>query len=88
MGKHSSRTVIAASAAVVVGLHISTPSWLALTGIAPSWEVLWLLPFSLVYGRIAGCFSGLSLGLILDAMSLGDGTQVPVLVLLGFWWGN
>ena len=88
MGKYWPRVLFAASAVAVVVLHISTPRWFSLTGIAPCWEVLWLLPFSLVYGPSSGCLSGLSLGLILDAMSLGDVTQVPVLVFLGFWWGQ
>lgn len=88
MGKYWPRVLFAASAVAVVVLHISTPRWFSLTGIAPCWEVLWLLPFALVYGPRPGCLSGLSLGLILDAMSLGDGTQVPVLVFLGFWWGQ
>lgn len=69
-------------------LSLVNPSWLSLMGVGPSWEVLWLLPWALVNGSLSGLLAGLSLGLILDAISLGDGTQVPALVLLGFWWGR
>ena len=88
MGKYRSRIVVAASAMAVIVLNLASPTWFALMGIAPAWEVLWLLPFSLVNGPLNGCLAGLSLGLILDAMSLGGGTQAPALVFLGLWWGQ
>ena len=88
MDRFQSRAVVATSAIGVSFLHFFSPSWFTLMGTSPCWEVLWLIPFSLLYGPTYGVFAGLSLGLILDATSLGDGTQVPVLLLLGFWWGR
>ena len=87
MVRHQSRTLLLCSAIGVPLLSFLSPSWLTLMGVGPSWEVLWLLPWALVEGPVSGVWAGLSLGLILDALSLGDGTQVPALVLLGFWWG-
>ena len=81
------KPVVFASALGVPFLSLLAPTWLTLMGVGPSWAVLWLLPWALVGGPLLGVFAGLSLGLILDAISLGDGSQVPALVLLGFWWG-
>ena len=87
MIKHHLKPVVLASALGVPFLSFLAPSWLTLMGVGPSWAVLWLLPWALVEGPLSGAFAGLSLGLILDAISLGDGSQAPVLILLGFWWG-
>nr|WP_320666798.1 rod shape-determining protein MreD [Prochlorococcus sp. MIT 1307] len=77
-----------ASALAVPLLTFLSPSWFSLMGVGPSWSVLWLLPWALVNGPNSGSLAGFSLGLILDAISIGDGTHVPVLILLGFWWGR
>jgi hypothetical protein len=50
--------------------------------------VLWLLPWALVDGPRSGAIAGLALGLVLDALHLGEATEVPVLLLLGWWWGR
>ena len=82
------RPLVVASALGVPFLSFLAPSWLSLMGVGPNWAVLWLLPWALAEGPLSGGLAGLFLGLILDAINLGDGTQVPVLVLLGFWWGR
>ena len=88
MVRHHLKLVCLASALGVPFFTLLAPSWVSLMGVGPSWAVLWLLPWSLVAGPISGGFAGFSLGLILDAISLGHGTQVPVLLVLGFWWGR
>ena len=32
--------------------------------------------------------AGLCLGLVLDGLHLGQASEVPVLMLLGWWWGR
>jgi hypothetical protein len=50
--------------------------------------MLWLLPWALVDGPVSGGIAGAALGLVLDGLSLGDVSQVPALVLMGWWWGR
>lgn len=76
------------TALAVPWLTLAAPGWLSLKGIAPAWAVLWLLPWALVDGPFSGLIAGLSLGLILDGLSLGGASQIPVLVGLGWWWGR
>ncbi len=76
------------SALAVPWLSLAAPSWLSLTGIGPAWAVLWLLPWALVDGPFSGLIAGLALGLVLDGLSLGGASQIPVLVGLGWWWGH
>jgi len=64
------------------------PRWLSLFGIHPSWPILWLLPWSIESGAFAAIFAGLLLGLIVDGITIGLGSQIPVLMLLGFWWSR
>ncbi len=77
-----------ASALLVPLLTLATPAFLRLDGVAPSWAVLWLLPWALVDGPLSGALAGLALGMLLDAISVGGASQVPVLLLLGWWWGR
>jgi hypothetical protein len=67
---------------------MATPSWFGVSGVGPAWAVLWLLPWSLVDGPVSGALAGVSLGLVLDGLSLGGVTQVPALLFLGWWWGR
>ena len=73
-----------ATALLVPLLSLATPSWFGVSGVGPAWAVLWLLPWSLVDGPVSGAFAGVSLGLVLDGLSLGGATQVPALLLLGW----
>ena len=67
---------------------LASPGFLKIAGVAPSWAVLWLLPWALVDGPASGAVAGLALGLVLDGLHLGQISEVPVLVLLGWWWGR
>ena len=65
------------------------PNWLGFLGFQPSWPLLWLLPWSMINGSINGLILGLFLGLILDSISLDSNfTQIPGLILCGFWFGR
>jgi rod shape-determining protein MreD len=69
-------------------LTLASPAFLKIAGVAPSWAVLWLLPWALVDGPASGAIAGLCLGLVLDGLHLGLVSEVPVLMLLGWWWGR
>lgn len=77
-----------ATALLVPLLVLAAPAPLQLAGVPPSWAVLWLLPWALVDGALSGALAGLALALVLDGLHPGPLTQVPVLVVLGWWWGR
>ena len=64
------------------------PNWLGLMGAQPYWPLFWLLPWSMVNGPFYGFIVGLFLGLILDAIHPGSFTQMPGLILCGWWFGR
>ena len=65
------------------------PNWLGLLGTQPYWPLFWLLPWSMIHGSINGLTVGLLLGLTLDSISpSGSFTQIPGLILCGFWFGR
>jgi cell shape-determining protein MreD len=80
-----------ATALLVPWLTLAAPAPLKIAAVAPAWAVLWLLPWALVDGPLSGALAGLGLGLLLDALALGGhagATQIPALMLLGWWWGR
>ncbi len=65
------------------------PNWLSFLRIQPYWPLLWLLPWSMINGSLKGLIFGLFLGLILDSITLESNfSQVPGLILCGFWFGK
>ena len=65
------------------------PNWIGFLGFQPYWPLFWLLPWSMINGPIKGIIFGLFLGLILDALTLNSNfTQIPGLILCGFWFGR
>ncbi len=65
------------------------PNWLGIFGIQPYWPLFWLLPWAMIHGSINGFNFGLFLGLILDSLTLESNfTQIPGLILCGFWFGR
>jgi len=65
------------------------PNWLGFLGIQPYWPLFWLLPWSMINGSINGLIFGLFLGLVLDSITLHSNlTQIPGLILCGFWFGR
>ena len=87
MLRFNRRALLITSGLLVPLLTLVGPGLLNISGIAPAWAVLWLLPWALAHGSLSGVIAGLCQGLLLDGISLGDATQVPVLMVLGGWWG-
>lgn len=82
------RPLCLASLALAPLLTLAAPSWLAIAGVGPIWGVLWLLPWALVDGPVSGVMAGLALGLLLDGLHPGPVTEIPSLMVLGWWWGR
>jgi len=65
------------------------PNWLGFLGGQPYWPLFWLLPWSMINGSINGIIFGLFLGLILDSLTINNNfTQIPGLIICGFWFGR
>ena len=88
MARLHRQPICVASALLVPLFQLVAPSWLVLDGVWPSWAMLWLLPWALVDGPVSGGIAGAALGLVLDGLSLGNSSQIPALVLMGWWWGR
>ncbi len=70
-------------------IYLWHPNWLGFLGVQPYWPLFWLLPWSMINGSIYGIIFGLFLGLILDSVTLDNNfTQIPGLILCGFWFGK
>ncbi len=77
-----------ATALLVPLLTLASPGFLKLGDVGPAWAVLWLLPWALVDGARSGALAGLLLGLVLDGLHLGPISEIPALMVLGWWWGR
>jgi cell shape-determining protein MreD len=65
------------------------PNWLGFLGVQPYWPLFWLLPWSMINGSRNGIIFGLFLGLILDSLTLDyNFSQIPGLILCGYWFGR
>ena len=64
------------------------PSWLSLMGSQAYWPIFWLLPWSVINGPFKSMLVGFLLGLILDTIYADLYTQIPGLMICGFWFGK
>tara|TARA_Y100001968_G_C19307448_1_gene692356 strand:+ start:258 stop:776 length:519 start_codon:yes stop_codon:yes gene_type:complete len=69
-------------------LSITTPDFISIQGIYPAWLILWLIPSSLEFGPIYGLFFGFCCGIFLDSMMVIEATNIPGLLLIGFFVGR
>ena len=64
------------------------PSWLSLMGYQAYWPIFWLLPWALIHGPFKSMLLGFILGFILDTINADFFTQIPGLMICGFWFGR
>ena len=64
------------------------PTCFSLMGFQPYWPIFWLLPWAVSYGTFSGALTGLFIGLILDSINNDLYTQMPSLILCGYWFGR
>ena len=89
MKKFFSKNFSILSFSLVPIIFLWHPNWLGFLGVQPYWPLFWLLPWSMINGSINGLIFGLFLGLILDSLTLDSNfTQIPGLILCGFWFGK
>ena len=88
MKKRNLRLIFLFSGICLPFFFLLSPKWITLSGVGPCWPVLWLLPWSLDKGKLFGLFAGFCLGILFDSFAMGSSTQIPALMLLGYWWGQ
>ncbi|ABX09677.1 rod shape-determining protein MreD [Prochlorococcus marinus] len=88
MKKLSKRSLYLLIGFAVPFLNLLNPAWISIKGVGPSWAVLWLLPWALEEGSWHGMFAGFCIGMLVDATHLEGASQIPALIILGFWWGR
>ena len=64
------------------------PSWLSLMGFQAYWPIFWLLPWALIHGPFKSMLLGFLLGFTLDTINADLYTQIPGLMICGFWFGK
>jgi len=64
------------------------PSWFSLMGYQAYWPIFWLLPWALIHGPFKSILLGFLLGFVLDTINADLYTQIPGLVISGFWFGK
>ena len=64
------------------------PSWLSLMGYQAYWPIFWLLPWALIHGPYKAMLFGFLLGFTLDTINADLYTQIPGLMICGFWFGK
>tara|TARA_Y100001933_G_scaffold67472_1_gene67976 strand:+ start:370 stop:888 length:519 start_codon:yes stop_codon:yes gene_type:complete len=64
------------------------PAWLSLMGNQAYWPIFWLLPWALIHGPFKSLLLGFLLGFILDTINADIYTQIPGLMICGFWFGK
>ena len=64
------------------------PSWLSLMGSQAYWPIFWLLPWALIHGSSKSIFLALILGFALDTINDDLYTQIPGLMICGYWYGK
>ena len=69
-------------------LSLWNPIWLSVMEVQPYWPIFWLLPWSILNGPIKGLVTGFIIGIILDSINNDIYTQVPGLLICGFWFGR
>ena len=64
------------------------PSWLSLMGYQAYWPIFWLLPWALIHGPYKAMLFGFLLGFTLDTINADLYTQIPGLMICGFWFSK
>ena len=64
------------------------PSLFSLMGYQAYWPIFWLLPWALIHGPFKSMILGFILGFILDTINADFYTQIPGLMICGFWFGK
>ena len=69
-------------------LSLWNPIWFSVMGVQPYWPIFWLLPWSILNGSLSGLIVGFIIGIILDSINNDIYTQIPGLLICGFWFGK
>ena len=64
------------------------PSWFSLMGYQAYWPIFWLLPWALIHGPFKSLLVGFLIGFALDTFNSDVYSQIPGLMICGFWFGK
>jgi len=64
------------------------PSWFSLMGYQAYWPIFWLLPWALIHGPFKSLLVGFLIGFALDTINADLYSQIPGLMICGFWFGK
>ena len=64
------------------------PSWFSLMGYQAYWPIVWLLPWALIHGPFKSLLVGFLIGFALDTFNSDVYSQIPGLMICGFWFGK
>ena len=64
------------------------PSWFSLMGYQAYWPIFWLLPWALLNGPLKSLLLGFFIGFVLDTINADLYSQIPGLMICGFWFGK
>ena len=88
MNRYSNRISIFLTFAFIPLVLLWNPSWFSLMGISPYWPLFWLLPWAILYGPRNGVITGFCIGLVADSLNNDIYSQIPGLIICGYWFGR
>ena len=77
-----------ASFLILLFLISWNPPWFSLMGFQAYWPIFWLLPWALINGSLKSILLGFLLGIVIDTINADLFTQIPGLMICGFWFGK
>ena len=88
MNRYSRRFYSLISFVIIPIMFFWNPSWFSLMRITPYWPLFWILPWALLYGSLSAVIISFCIGIILDSLINDIYTQIPGLMICGFWFGT
>ena len=88
MKYYLNQSINLASFLIIPLVSFLNPPWFSLMGYQSYWPIFWLLPWSIIYGPFKSMLLGFLLGLTLDTINADFYSQIPGLMICGFWFGK
>ena len=88
MVKNKKKLLIFFSIICLQACIITSPDWLKINGITPSWPIILLLPYSINNSPWKAATASILLGIFIDSFTISDVSYIPSLFLLSLVWSN
>ena len=86
MVKNKKKLLIFFSIICLQACIITSPDWLKINGITPSWPIILLLPYSINNSPWKAATASILLGIFIDSFTISDVSYIPSLFLLSLVW--